>query len=52
MTKQTSRAARATEIVPSVIAKKTKTPLLIHSPRHFVMQLLDRAQFYDSFVMD
>jgi hypothetical protein len=35
MTMQTSRAARATEIVPSVIAKKAKASLVIHSPRYF-----------------
>ena len=31
MTMQTSRTARAAEIVPSVIAKNAKAPLLMHS---------------------
>ena len=33
-TVQTNRVARAAEIVPSVIAKNAKAPLLIHSPRY------------------
>jgi hypothetical protein len=34
MTMQTSRTAIAAEIVPSVIAKNAKAPLLMHSPRY------------------
>ena len=33
MTMQTNKAARAAEIVPRVIAKNAKAPLLMHSPR-------------------